>query len=85
MRTRIEGEHLFEFGEIVMSTTQIHTVRPLEVRFPKGRLSVVTGVSGSGKTTLILESIIPGLEASISGVRLPKHVRSIQADRKSVV
>ncbi len=79
MRTRIEGEHLFEFGEIVMSTTQIHTVRPLEVRFPKGRLSVVTGVSGSGKTTLILESIIPGLEASISGVRLPKHVRSIQA------
>ena len=42
----------------------IHTVKPLEVDIPKGRLTVVTGVSGSGKTTMVLESLIPGLEAS---------------------
>ncbi len=50
-----------------MSTAAIHTVKPLEVEIPKGRLTVVTGVSGSGKTTLILESLIPGLEALIEG------------------
>lgn len=71
---------LFARGEISLSTGPIHTVRPLSVRFPKGRLSVVTGVSGSGKTTLILESLIPGLNAYISGNKLPSHVVSVQAD-----
>lgn len=80
VRPSCESSRLFEFGTIAMSTAQIHTVRPLEVRFPKGRLSVVTGVSGSGKTTMVLESLIPGLEASISGVHLPPHVRTIQAE-----
>jgi excinuclease ABC subunit A len=63
-----------------MTTGAIHTVQPLSVEFPKGRLSVVTGVSGSGKTTLILESLIPGLKASIEGRRLPSHVLSIEAE-----
>ena len=64
---------------IRLSTSAIHTVKPLEVSFPKGRLSVVTGVSGSGKTTLILESLVPGLAASIDGRPLPAHVRSVSA------
>ena len=63
-----------------MTTGAIHTVKPLEVSFPKGRLSVVTGVSGSGKTTLILESLIPGLKAHIDGTKLPRHVIDIQED-----
>ena len=49
-------EQLFEFGKIHLSTNQIHTVHPLEVDIPKGKLTVVTGVSGSGKTTMILEA-----------------------------
>ena len=65
--------------EIKLSTSTIHTVRPLEVSFPKGRLSVVTGVSGSGKTTLILESLVPGLAAQIGGRALPAHVRALSA------
>ncbi len=64
---------------IELATSAIHTVQPLEVSFPKGRLSVVTGVSGSGKTTLILESLVPGLAAKIAGHRLPEHVRSVSA------
>ena len=63
--------------EIKLSTSAIHTVQPLEVSFPKGKLSVVTGVSGSGKTTLILESLVPGLAAQIG--TLPAHVRALSA------
>ena len=65
--------------EIKLSTSAIHTVQPLEVTFPKGKLSVVTGVSGSGKTTLILESLVPGLAAQIGGHALPAHVRALSA------
>ena len=64
---------------IKLSTAAIHTVQPLVVSFPKGRLTVVTGVSGSGKTTLILESLVPALEAKISGGVFPAHVRSVDA------
>ena len=66
-------------SEIRLSTSAIHTVQPLEVSFPKGKLSVVTGVSGSGKTTLILESLVPGLAAQIGGRVLPAHVRALFA------
>ena len=71
---------LFAEGTIRMKTGPVHTVKPLEVSFPKGKLTVVTGVSGSGKTTLILESLIPALQASIDGKSLPAHVIEIQAD-----
>ncbi|MBQ8021828.1 MAG: excinuclease ABC subunit UvrA [Bacteroidales bacterium] len=74
------AEDLFRLGTIRMETEAIHTVHPLEVRFPKGRLSVVTGVSGSGKTTMVLESLIPALEARIAGRRLPEHVKIMEAD-----
>ena len=70
---------IFALGTVAMTTGQIHTVQPLQVRFPKGRLSVITGVSGSGKTTMILESLIPGLKAQIAGEKLPAHVRSVSA------
>lgn len=80
VRKRIGKEQLFALGEIRLETLQIHTVRPLKVCFPKGRLSVVTGVSGSGKTTMILESLIPGLQASIAGDPLPGHVVAAEAE-----
>ena len=80
MRQRIGHDRIFENGAIHLSTSQIHTVRPLAVDIPKGRLTVVTGVSGSGKTTMVLESLVPALEASITGVALPAHIREIRAD-----
>lgn len=79
-RTQSEQADIFSDGRIHLSTSSIHTVKPLEADIPKGRLTAVTGVSGSGKTTLILESLIPGLEASIQGQPLPEHVRSASAD-----
>ncbi len=76
----IAPDQMFSLGTIHLSTSEIHTVKPLEADFPKGRLIAVTGVSGSGKTTMILESLIPALEASIRGNRLPKHVKAVSAD-----
>ena len=78
-RTGCGAETLFSDGEIVMKTGEIHTVKPLEVRIPKGRLTVVTGVSGSGKTTMILESLVPALEALTEGKKMPAHVEEISA------
>ena len=80
MRRRAAGDSVFENGTIHISTSQIHTVKPLEVDIPKGRLTVVTGVSGSGKTTMVLESLVPALEAAISSTALPEHIRSVNAD-----
>lgn len=76
-KKRIDSTALFAEGAIKLSTSQIHTVKPLEAAFPKGRLTVVTGVSGSGKTTMILESLVPAVEAVTRAGRLPEHIISI--------
>ena len=82
-RERCGADEAFEQGEIVLSTGAIHTVRPLEVRIPRGRLTAVTGVSGSGKTTLVLEGLVPALRAiTVTGAdtpRMPRHVRHVEA------
>ena len=72
--------HMFDLGHIRMTTSQLHTVKPLDVDIPRGRLVAVTGVSGSGKTTMVLESLIPALKARSAGEKPPEHVRSIDAD-----
>jgi len=71
---------IFGLGSIRMRTAQLHTVKPLDVSIPKGRLTVVTGVSGSGKTTMVLESLVPGLAAKTAGEKLPEHVAGIEAE-----
>ncbi len=80
MRRRARRDELFALGRIHLSTRAIHTVKPLDVDIPKGRLTVVTGVSGSGKTTLVLESLVPALAAKASHSALPDHVRALDAE-----
>ncbi|MSS81919.1 excinuclease ABC subunit UvrA [Acidaminococcus fermentans] len=80
IRPVTEKDSLFAKGTIHLETGKIHTVHPLQVKIPMGRLTVVTGVSGSGKTTLILESLIPALQAKINGQKLPGHIESIEAE-----
>jgi excinuclease ABC subunit A len=75
----IAAGHMFDEGAVRLSTGPLHTVKPLDVAFPRGRLTVVSGVSGSGKTTLVLESLVPALRASIEGRPLPAHVKSVDA------
>ena len=80
IRKQAAEKEMFAAGRIHLETGAIHTVKPLAVDIPKGKLTVVTGVSGSGKTTLILESLVPGLTAATSGQKLPEHVLNVQAD-----
>ena len=80
VREQIKSSDIFSKGKIRMETSAIHTVGPLSIEIPKGRLTVVTGVSGSGKTTMVLESLIPALQARIAGRDLPDHVKSMEAD-----
>ena len=79
-RPHVPENELFAQGRIHLATSAIHTVKPLELELPKGRLTVVTGVSGSGKTTLILESLVPALQAKVNGTALPAHVKSVEAE-----
>lgn len=78
-RPNVASDQMFALGRITLSTLGLHTVKPMTVTIPKGRLTVVTGVSGSGKTTLVLESLLPGLKALCDGSPLPAHVASIDA------
>lgn len=80
IRPQVPDSQLFDIGTIVMNTRAIHTVKPLEVKIPKGRLTVVTGVSGSGKTTMVLESLVPAIDALTKKQKLPQHVKKIKAD-----
>lgn len=80
IRKSLSADEIFDFGKIHLETNRIHTVKPLKVDIPKGRLTCITGVSGSGKTTMVLESLVPALEALTSGKNLPKHVEKIEAD-----
>lgn len=75
-----QKQELFADGTIHLATASIHTVKPLEIDIPKGRLTVVTGVSGSGKTTMVLESLVPALAAAIDGKVLPEHIRAVNAE-----
>ena len=80
VRAKVPEPSMFDRGAIRMKTSGIHTVHPLDLEIPMGRMTVVTGVSGSGKTTMVLDSLVPALQAAISGSPLPEHVRSIEAD-----
>ena len=79
IRSRSKKEDIFENGKIHLSTGCIHTVKPLEIDIPKGKLTVVTGVSGSGKTTMVLESLVPAVENMILEKKLPEHILNVEA------
>ena len=80
VRDKIKKEDIFKLGKLSISTGPIHTVKPLNIDIPKGRLTTITGMSGSGKTTLILESLYPAIKAKLNNVSMPSHIKDLKAD-----
>lgn len=80
IRDNISPDMMFKNGKIHLETNSIHTVKPLKIDIPKGRLTVVTGVSGSGKTTMVLESLVLALDSLTSQKKMPEHIVKIEAD-----
>ena len=75
---RDKSEDIFENGFIEISTKEIHSVRQMDVRIPKGKMTAVTGVSGSGKTTLLLEALYPAVKSHINGEDLPDNINDLE-------
>ncbi len=84
-RPQIDLDAMFAKGRIHLETNTVHTVHPLLVDIPRGRLTVVSGVSGSGKTTMVLETLVPALHSAADGTVFPSSIRLIDADGISKV
>jgi excinuclease ABC subunit A len=52
-----------------------NNLKDLDVRFPVGRLSVITGISGSGKSTLMHDVILPLVRESLGSARASRADR----------
>jgi excinuclease ABC subunit A len=64
-------------GQITIEIGDLYNLHELTAAFPVGRLTALAGPSGAGKTALVLDSLVPGARALLSGSPLPGHVRRL--------
>jgi excinuclease ABC subunit A len=60
-----------------------NNLKNIDVRFPVGRLSVITGISGSGKSTLMHDELLPRIREALGSGRRGDLVRGILPSRTS--
>ena len=77
---RDKSKDIFENGAIEIKTNEIHNVKEMDIKIPKGKLTVVSGVSGSGKTTLLLEALYPAIKSKIDGDGISENVKDISCE-----
>ena len=74
-----KGQRPHHVDWLVLRHADRNNLRDLSVRFPLGRLVLVTGVSGSGKSTLIRECLLPSLTEAL---RTRKSARATKSPRR---
>ena len=67
-------------GQISLHIGDLYNLHDVTADFPVGRLTALAGPSGAGKTALVLDSLIPGARAILSGSAPPPHVRRLDLD-----
>ena len=58
--------------QIELRGAREHNLQGIDVAFPLGTLTAITGVSGSGKSTLLSDLLFPALSNRVNGTRLPE-------------
>jgi excinuclease ABC subunit A len=71
-----EVEHWLE-----IRAAKANNLKNVEVRFPVGRLSVISGISGSGKSTLMRSVLLPAVQESLDRRRAaaPANISGVEA------
>jgi excinuclease ABC subunit A len=57
-----------------------NNLQEIDVHFPLGLLTVISGVSGSGKTTLVKKILFPAMEKHLTGASTEKAHRQLKGD-----
>jgi excinuclease ABC subunit A len=63
------GERREPQGWLTVCGPRLHNLKGMDVRFPLGVLTCVTGVSGSGKSSLVAQTLHPALARALHGAK----------------